>query len=158
MTTDAKRTHGAKPDKDQQKPKILMAVRTHAPIDEKTGRSIESEDARKVYIEGMEDELAEELSDDQLANLEAGGFIQGIAVGLPHEGTLRSDPTVRAGAGRATGKGKDRKIELPETATISGPRSQREASSATVVGAAEEADETDKPRPRSGKKGNKKGK
>lgn len=150
MTTDAKRTHGAKPESDQQKPKILMAVRTHAPIDEKTGRAIESEDSRKVYIEGMEDELAEELTDDQLEYLEAGGFIQGIAVGLPGEKSLSLDPTVRAGAGRMTGTGKNRKLELPETATISGPRSQREASNATVVGAAEDADEQEKPR-RSGK-------
>lgn len=157
MSTDTKRTHGAQPDKDQQKPKILMAVRTHAPIDEKTGRSIESEDARKVYVEGMEDELLDELTDDQLAYLEAGGFVQGIGIALPNETTLSLDPTVRAGAGRATGKGKDRKITLPETATISGPRSQRAASTATVVGAAEEADEEDKPRPRSGKRSGKKG-
>jgi hypothetical protein len=152
MTTEAKRTHGALAPEEQQKPKILTTIRMPAKIDEK-GRAIETGEDRKLYIEGMEDEMLDELSDDQLAYLEAGGFVSGIGLALPSEKSLSLDPTVRAGATRGKKRGE---IILPETATISGPRSQREASTATTVGAAEEADEREHPR-RSGKKVAKKG-
>lgn len=149
MSRDPKRSHGAQPDESgAKKPKILTAIRDHAKIDEKTGRAIETD--RKVYIEGMEDELMEEFTEDQIAALEAGGFVEGMAVHLPSEQTLSLDPTVRAGAGKL------KKGEAPENANISGPRTQSQASTATVVGRAEAEDEEDdrhsRPR-RSGRKG-----
>lgn len=152
MSRDPKRTHGASPDEVKDaKPKILTAIRGHAPIDEKTGRAKEEE--RKVYIEGMEDELMEDLTEDQIATLEAGGYVQGMAVHLPSEQSLALDPTVRAGAGKL------KKGQAPENAAIAGPRTQAQASTATVVGRAEAEDEEDdrasRPR-RSGRKGGKK--
>lgn len=150
MSRDTKRTHGAQPEEVAKKPEILTAIRGHAPVDEKTGRAIEQD--RKVYVKGMEDELMDELTDDQIAALEAGGYVQGMAVHLPTEESLSLDPTVRAGAGKL------KKGEAPEGAAISGPRTQAQASTATVVGRAQAADEEDdrheRPR-RSGRKGGK---
>lgn len=151
MSRDPKRTHGAQADESEtKKPKILTAIRDHAKIDEKTGRAIETD--RKVYVEGMEDELMENFTEDQIATLEAGGFVQGMAVHLPSAKTLALDPTVRAGAGKL------KKDEVPAGASISGPRTQSQASTATLVGRAEAEDEEDdkheRPR-RSGRKGGK---
>lgn len=149
MSRDPKRTHGAQADESEtKKPKILTAIRAHAPIDEKSGRAIEQD--RKVYVEGMEDELMDELTEDQIATLEAGGYVEGMAVHLPSELSLSLDPTVRAGAGKL------KKGEAPEGAAISGPRTQAQASTSTIVGRAQAEDEEDDKHERPRRSGRKK--